>query len=296
MNVIVWLILALIWGSTWIFIKIGLADLPPITFAAARFLLALCLLFPALKVLKIPLPSSREQWRLMIFTGILQFSVNYSTVFWAEVYISPGLAAVLQSMIPVFGLMLAWHYLPSERLTKIKIAAVLLGIAGVAVIFFDQLAVNNTMAFLACAAIVAGAYAAAHSSILIKAKAAGLHPVAILLSQMICGLPAILIYALIAEGDPRSHNWSTQAILCVVYLAVAGTIASFWLYYWLLGRIESTKAMMISLVTPLLALLIDRIFLGEQLPPMTSAGGILFLASIAMIVFRRRLRSKPVEA
>jgi drug/metabolite transporter (DMT)-like permease len=70
-------------------------------------------------------------------------------------------------------------------------------------------------------------------------------------------------------------------------LTLAGTIAAFWLYYWLLSRIESTKAMMISLVTPLLAILIGNVTIGEMLPPQTFLGGIMIIGSIGLIVFRR---------
>ncbi len=288
MNILVWIILCLIWGTTWIFIKVGLADLPPITFAAARFILSVAVLAPLVVAGKLPLPRSGREWRIIALTGFLQFSINYSMVFWSEQHISSGLAAVLQATITVFGLILAWVFLPSERITKLKIAAVCLGIIGVAVIFLDQLRIDNIMAFAGSAAIVVGAYAAAQASILVKAKAGPIHPASILFWQMICGLPAILIYAFVAEGDPRGFNWSSRALVCVLYLSVAGTIAAFWLYYWLLSRIESTKAMMISLVTPLIAVIVGNLTLGETLPPQTVGGGVLILASIGMIVFRRR--------
>lgn len=292
MNVIVWLILCLIWGTTWIFIKIGLEDLPPIRFAAFRFILSSIILAVVIKVQKIPLPSTAKQWKLILLTGILQFSVNYSTVFWSEQYISSGLAAVLQAMITVFGLLLAWIFLPDERITKLKIFAVLLGIVGVAVIFLEQLQVKNLMAFAGCVAIVVGSYAAAQASILVKAKASDLHPASLLFTQMICGLPLILTYSLIQEGNPFDTNWNWRAIICVLYLSIVGTIAAFWLYYWLLSRIESTKAMMISLVTPLIAVVIGAIFLDETLPPQTFFGGILILASIGLIVFRKKNRAE----
>ncbi len=295
MKVLIWLILAIIWGSTWIFIKIGLADLPPITFASARFILALLLLYPAMKILKIPFPKGRDQWKVMATTGILQFSINYSSVFWSELYISSGLAAVLQATIPVFGLPLAWYFLPQEKMTPLKIIAVLLGVAGVSVIFFDQLAINDMMAFAGSAAIVIGAYAAAQSSVLVKARASGIHPVGILFAQMLCGLPPIVIYAFAAEGNPLNHNWSLRAVLCLLFLTLVGTIAAFWLYYWLLSKIESTRAMMISLVTPLLAVILGAVVLNEKLPPLTLAGGVLILASIAMIVFRKKDRADIPE-
>ena len=144
------------------------------------------------------------------------------------------------------------------------------------------------MAFLGCVGVVIGSYAAAQASILIKAKGGAFHPASLVFGQMICGLPAIIIYSLIAEGNPLTFHWTWRAVICVLYLTIFGTIAAFWLYYWLLSKIESTKAMMISLVTPLLAVVIGWIVLGETLPPQTGLGGLLIIASIGLIVFRRR--------
>src|SRR5688500_8971739 len=121
MKILIWLLLCLIWGSTWIFIKIGLEDLPPITFAVARFLLAVIILLFIIRIQKIPLPRTAKEWRLIALTGVLQFSLNYSMVFWAEQHITSGLAAVLQAMITVFGLVLAWLFLPNERITRLKV-------------------------------------------------------------------------------------------------------------------------------------------------------------------------------
>ncbi|MEP7212079.1 MAG: EamA family transporter [Acidobacteriota bacterium] len=288
MNILVWLLLCLIWGTTWIFIKIGLCDLPPIGFASVRFLLAAIILLVVIWIRKIPLPSGGREWRLIALTGILQFGLNYSAVFWGEQHITPGLAAVLQAMITVFGLVLSWFFLPNERITNLKIMAVCLGIVGVAVIFNEQLHVSSTYAFYGSAAIVIGSYCAAQASILVKARAGGIHPAGMLWAQMMCGLPFIIAYSLAVEGNPLNYHWTASAVLSVLYLTLFGTIAAFWLYYWLLSRIESTKAMMISLVTPLIAVVIDAIFLGEHLPPQTLLGGTLILASIGLIVFRKR--------
>ena len=292
MKIIVWLILCLFWGTTWIFIKIGLDEgLPPISFAASRFVLSLFIIAVIIFARKIPLPKTKSEWKLLLITGILQFSINYSFVFWSEQYISSGLAAVLQAMISVFGLPLAWFYLPSERITILKICAVLLGIAGVAVIFNDQLQVNSTLAFAGSVAIVVGAYAAAHASILIKKNGGGLHPASMLFGQMLCGILPLVIYAFVVEGNPLKLNWSWTAIICVLYLTLFGTVAAFWLYYWLLSKVESTKAMMISLVTPLIAVIIGAIVLGEKLPPQTGFGGALIIAGVGLIVFRKRRKT-----
>ena len=294
MKLIIWLILCLIWGTTWFFIKIGLEDLPPISFAAARFVLALIILAFIIFLQKIPLPKTSRDWKFLALTGILQFSVNYSLVFWSEQYISSGLAAVLQAMITVFGLVLAWVHLPAERITWLKVLAILLGIAGVATIFLEQLEINSMLAFAGCVAIVVGAYAAAHASILVKAFGGSLHPASLLFGQMICGILPLILYGLIKEGNPVNFHWTWRAVISVLYLTIFGTIVAFWLYYWLLSKIESTKAMMISLVTPLIAVIVGAIFLGETLPPQTVFGGILIMASIGLIVFRKKLKTNQI--
>lgn len=286
--VIVWATLCLIWGTTWIVIKIGLDDLPPISFAAIRFLIATAILFVLLRVQKIPLPKGKSQWRLLALTGTLQFAINYSLVFWGEQHITSGLTAVLQASLSVFGLVLAWIFLPSEKITPVKITAVCLGVAGVAVVFSDQLRVQSMLAFVASVCIVVSGYAAAQAAILVKAKGSSLHPATMLFGQMVCGLPPIVAYGLIVEGNPITFHWTWKATAAVLYLALLGTVAAFWLFYWLLSKVESTSAMLISVVTPLIAVVIGWIVLDERLPPQTALGGLLIISSIALIALRRK--------
>lgn len=291
MKIIVWLVLCLIWGTTWLFIKVGLEDLPPLSFASLRFIIALFVVGAIIYVKKIPLPKDKTEWKLLAITGVLQFSINYSLVFWSELYIPSGLAAVLQAMIPVFGLLLAWFYLPAEKITWLKILALVIGIVGVGIVFIEQLRVNSVMAFAGCVAIVIGAYAAAHASILTKARGGSIHPATLVFGQMICGILPIIIIALLKEGNPLNYNYSWMAVISVLYLAIFGTVTSFWLYYWLLDKIESTKAMTIALVTPLIAVVCGSIFLDEKLLPQTVLGGILILASVSLIVFRKKVKN-----
>ena len=287
LTLIVWLVLCLIWGSTWIVIKIGLNDLPPIGFAGIRFFLATLILLPVLYIRKIPLPKTADEWRLLAITGVLQFSINYSLIFWGEQYITSGLTAVLQATISIFGLLLAWIFLPHERITKTKVSAVCFGIAGVTVIFWDQLALQDATAFLGSVAVLISAYAASQAAILVKAKGRGLHPATLLFGQMLCGLPPVIAYSLMVEGNPLNYHWTWQAVAAVLYLTLVGTIAAFWLFYWLLEKVESTFAMMISVVTPLIAVILGWLILDERMPPQTLAGGLLILAGIALIVLRR---------
>ncbi|HKN84885.1 MAG TPA: EamA family transporter, partial [Pyrinomonadaceae bacterium] len=149
---LVWLVLCGIWGSTWLFIKLGLADLPPFTFAGIRFVIACTILFSFIRIRGIQLPATRRDWILLAITGILSFGFNYGLVFWGEQYISSGLAALLQATLPAFGLIFAHFHLPGERLSWTRIGGVILGICGVGVVFSNQLAIAGTTALAGCVA------------------------------------------------------------------------------------------------------------------------------------------------
>src|SRR5439155_17857438 len=100
-----WLTLCVVWSSTWLAIKVGLRDLPPISFVALRFLIAIAVLI-AVSVGRVRLlPLRRNDYAVLAITGILMFAVNYTLLFWAELHVSSGLAAVLQAAIPIFGMM-----------------------------------------------------------------------------------------------------------------------------------------------------------------------------------------------
>src|SRR5215217_1487342 len=143
---LVWLILCCIWGSTWLFIKLGLADLPPLTFAGIRFVIACTILFAIISIKRLQLPKSRSDWILLAVTGVLSFSLNYGLLFWGEQFISSGLAALLQATIPAFGLVFAHFHLAGERLSWARMGGVVLGVFGVGVVFSNQLAVAGKQA------------------------------------------------------------------------------------------------------------------------------------------------------
>jgi drug/metabolite transporter (DMT)-like permease len=290
---LVWLILCVVWGTTWIFIKRGLDDLPPVSFAALRFTVACLLILPALWWRKIPLPKGRRTWIIILITGFLQFCFNYGLLFWGEQHITSGLAAVLQATIPAFGLILARIYV-GESITGLKIISILLGLFGIAVIFREQLTLNGRLAFLGSVAVVVGAFGAAYASVLTKAKGQKLHPASMVFGQMLIGHLPLWLVGLSVEGSPFNFKWTWNAVICVLYLAVLGSIVAFWLYYWLLTKIDVTRAMMISFVTPLVAVIIGGFF-GEKLGLQTLLGGILILLSVFLIVFRPILQKRRAE-
>lgn len=295
MNAIfVWLALCVIWGSTWIFIKWGLADLPPVSFAALRFTVACIVLFPVIWWQKERFLDLTREWRIFLITGLLQFFFNYGLLFWGEQHISSGLAAVLQATIPAFGLFLARIYV-GEAITPIKVAALVLGIIGVGIIFYDQLNFRGTLALLGSLAVVVGAFGAAYASVLTKARLQDFNPASVVFGQMLVGQIPLWVVGIALEGNPFNIKWTWLAVICVVYLAIVGSVLAFWLYYWLLSKIDVSKAMMIAFVTPLVAVVIGSFF-GETLEQKTMLGGFFILGSVALIVLRpRRLMSRKID-
>jgi drug/metabolite transporter (DMT)-like permease len=287
MPIIVWLILSLIWGSTWLFIKLGLEDLPPFTFAGIRFVIAALILLIIIIVRKRPLPRKLSDWVLIAGTGILSFTLNYGLLFWGEQRVSSGLAAILQTIIPVFGLVLAHLHLPSERITWPKMVGVLLGIAGVGLIFSNQMEMGSPAALEGSVAIVVGAFAVAYSNVLVKARAVKIDYAVLAAGQMIAGLIPLLIIGIGFEGNPLKLHWTPLALFSLLYLAIVGSSIAFLLYYWLVGHMEVTKTMLISLVTPLIAVTLGMIVRGEELTWRIVVGGISITAGIGVVALRR---------
>jgi len=284
---LVWLLLCCIWGSTWLFIKLGLNDLPPLTFAGIRFVIAAIILFALILARRVPLPNKKRDWILLAVTGVMSFSLNYGLVFWGEQYISSGLAALLQSTLPAFGLIIAHFYLPGERMTLPRIAGVLLGVLGVGVIFSNQLQVSGPRALWGSAALVGSAFCAAYANVLVKTYGLNLQPTMLAGGQMLFGLIPLLLIGIPLEGNPLKFHWTPIAVISLLYLAVVGTVIAFLLYYWLMHNMDVTKTMLIALVTPVVAVILGMLVLKEELHWRTLVGGAMIMSGIALIVARR---------
>ncbi len=295
----VWLVLCAIWSSTWAVIKIGLnQDLPPLGFAGLRFVVAAGVLILWNLWRRTPLPRARADWTLIALTGVLIFSVNYGLLFWAERRISSGLCAVLQATIPAFGLLFAHIHIPGERLTGPKIGGVAMGLLGVAVIFSGEMHFAGTSALLGSAAIVVGAASAAYANVLVKARARHLDPAMLSAGQMTCGLVPLLVLGGYFEGAPWRFHWTGQAVASLLYLALLGSSLAFCLMYWLTQRVEVTKIMLISLVTPVAAVIIGALALNEKLSSHALLGGLCVLLGLGLVIYRRspQAGAAPVPA
>jgi drug/metabolite transporter (DMT)-like permease len=284
LQVLVWLALCAIWGSTWLAIKLGLRDLPPLSFAGIRFALAALLLAGIIVVRGFRLPTTARDWSLLVYTGFLSITLNYALVFWGEQYISSGLAALLSATVPLFGLPLAHRYLASEPLTWRKLGGVLLGLTGMGVVFSGQLGTGGTWAGWASGGIVLAALATAQAGVLVKARGTHIEPSVLAGVQMAGGCIPLLLGGILLEGNPLRFHWTPLAFAALAYLTVLGSVIAFLMYYWLIRHTTVSGVLMVPLVTPLVAVIIGVLFAGETIGWHTLLGGSAILGGVALAV------------
>ena len=289
---VAWLTLCVVWSSTWLVIKIGLRDLPPISYAGIRFVIAVILLLAVSTGRVRLLPQRGSDYALLAFTGVLMFAVNYGLLFWGELHVSSGLAAVLQATIPIFGMVFAHLMLPDEPMRLQKLAGSLLALGGVAIICARLLGFNGLLAFWGGLGIVFGAAGAAFSNVLLKARVLKVAPAMIAAWQMIFGAAPLLVIGLIVEGNPLHFHWSGLSIFCLLYLAVMGSALAFLLLYWLLPRMTVTNLQTISLITPPGAVALGWAVGGEKFSLWSLVGACFVLAGVWMI-FSRTEATRP---
>jgi drug/metabolite transporter (DMT)-like permease len=281
-KVLAWLSLGVIWGATWLFIKIGLADVPPFTFVAIRFFIAAVPLLVLLRVRRTPLPRRTSDWVLTVSTGVVGFAIGYGLVYWGEQHISAGLTAILFTTYPLFGMVFAHFLVAGEPITIRRLVGVVLGIAGVALIFGEQLTVGSSSAVLGSLAVVVAAACAALSSVLIKARGGHLDPAFLAVAQILTGAVPLLIVGLFLEGSPFSLRWTPMALVSLAYLAFFGSSLAFVLWYWLIRAIKVTTAQLLPFVNTLVAVILGAVVLGEELGWRALAGGAAILLGLAV--------------
>jgi drug/metabolite transporter (DMT)-like permease len=187
---------------------------------------------------------------------------------------------------------IAHHYLPAERITPTKIGGVLLGIIGVGLIFSNQLSLQGTLSLLASIGIVVGAFVAAYANVLIKLRGKHIDPIILSAGQMAFGFPPLLFFGMIAEGDPLHFKWTPLAVVSLFYLAIIGSCVAFILYFWMLQRIPVTKALLLILVTPLLAVILGKFINGEELSWRILAGGACIISGVgATALFQGKMNA-----
>ncbi|NOT34122.1 MAG: EamA family transporter [Candidatus Eisenbacteria bacterium] len=265
----------LIWGSTFLFIRIGHDSLPPMWAAALRLSIAAAILFAILAVRRERLPGGAARTAAVGF-GLLQFGVNFPLLYWGELAVPSGLTAVIFATIPVSGALLAAAF-GVERLSPLRLIGGLVSLAGIAVVFSSELRGAGILPMLA----VFGATIAAVLGSLVLKSGPRQSPIAANAVGALVG--AVVCIALsVSCGESRTLPGTTTAWLSVLYLAIAGSVGAFVLWAWLVNRWEVSRVSFMAVLTPLIALSLGALVRHERLGPLTLLGAAIVLAGVLL--------------
>jgi drug/metabolite transporter (DMT)-like permease len=279
-SVTLYVLLCVIWGSTWLVIKIGYGGLGPFNVAALRFLLAGAVLAVIIPALGTRWPRGRREWSVVVFVGVALFGADYGLIYWGEQFIDSGLTAILFATLPLFTVALAHLYIPGDRITARKLSGTLVAFAGVVALFGESLRLDVDKLGPMGAIIVATVCAAA-AGVVSKRYGATLHAAALNAPAMLIG-GIVLTAAALATGEVVQLPREGSTWAAIIYLAIVGSVVSFLVYFSLLKTWSVTSLSFISVFTPAIALALGFVFLDERPTVWTAVGAVLILAGVAL--------------
>ena len=280
---------ALVWGTSWLAIKLGLRDLPPLTGAGLRFLLAGTVMAAVASWLGRAEGGVRPSRWLVLAHGLCQFAGNYGIVYFGETLLPSGLVSVLWSVFPLFMGLFGHFMLASERLGGRQWLGLCVAFAGIVVLFATDVRSISVRALGVGALVLLAPLSVAFSTTLIKRYGAGMSSLLLNRDAMWIGAFVLLVGGFALEHD-RAIVWTPLAVGSIVYLALVGTVFTFGVYMWLLRFVPAVRLSLISFVTPVFALLLGAAVGNEPLGPTTLLGAGVVLSGVALASFRTRAR------
>jgi drug/metabolite transporter (DMT)-like permease len=287
-----YVLICLIWGSTWLAIKIGLAGVPPFLGAALRFLVSALLVGLMLAFRRHRLSLTKDETICVLSAGVLVFWLDYAAVYWAETRISSGLTAVLFSTMPLMTSVLSAYWMHAEQLSRRKLTGILVGMSGTVLLFWPHEGVRTDQA-LGMLAVLGASLCAAINLVMMKKYGRHADPFLVNFFAMTLGAVCLLgMSAMLESWD--AVNWTRSNVLAIAYLSVFGSVVAFFAYYYLIKRMDATIVSLSTLIIPIVALALGRAFLDEIVTWRATAGIATIIAGVTVALVP--LRRAPVAA
>jgi drug/metabolite transporter (DMT)-like permease len=271
--------LAYLWGGTYLFVGVAVREVTPLTLVLTRLVIAAAILNAVRLAAGIALPASL--WPRLLVMALVNNAIPFCLIFWAQTRIPAGLASILNAATPVFGVIVA-HLAGQERLSTNRIAGVLAGFAGVAVLIGPSAfrGAGDVWAEGACllAALsygLSGAYA--------RAALGGIAPLALAAGQLTAAIALVAPIAAIAEAPWRLPFPSIPVLGAVLALGVFSTALAYVLFFRILARAGATNLLLVTFLIPIVAVLLGVVLLGETLLLRHLAGFLLVALGLAAI-------------
>lgn len=286
--------LGVVWGATFLWIKIGLEELTPITFTALRLSVALTGLLILLLITRPRLPRLANGWDFLVL-GIFNIALPFLLITWSEQHVTSGMAAILNSTAPLFTMLLAQIFVQDDRITLPKVLGLLAGFSGVVVLVSDELGAAMTGERWGQLGVLAASLSYAVAIIFARRRTFDLAPVVQALGQNFFANLTVWGLAIGLEGSltlPRlPMTW-----LAILWLGIMATCIGTVLYYGLLKEVGPTRTTLVTYLFPLVGVILGVVFLQETLDWRVLLGGGLIISGVAIVNSRIHLRRIPTEA
>lgn len=282
MSWIVLLLLGAIWGASYMFIKVGGAEIPPLTFVAGRTIISALALMIVLALRKQSLPRTRREWMPLIAMGIFNGVIPYTAITWGELHISSGLASILTAAMPLFTVVIGHFWTHDERLNLTKVVGIVVGFLGVAVLFLPELRQGIQLGFWGEFAVVVAAASYAIATVVAHNYLHGVSPVVAATGQLGSATLWMTPLSLIFD-NPFSLHPSAVAIGSLIVLSLVGTSFAYILYYWLIEHTGATRTSLVTYLIPITGIFWGAAFLQERIEWEAVVGLVLIIAGIAFV-------------
>lgn len=287
-------IIYLVWGSTYLAIRIGVREIPPFLMAGLRFTVAGFVMWGWMRVTGTPSPTLRE-WRDATVLGTLMFLIDYACLFWAEQRVPSGVAAVILAMIPVCITLLEIAFLRTQRLTLRLALGLAIGIVGVVVLMNPSASLGEApLDHRGVIALLVSCCGWSIGTIVTKRlKLPESKPMSAAAQMLSGGVQLLALAAIAGEFTHfRAQDISSGAWFSLIYLIIAGSIIGFTAYVWLLHYESPTRVGTYAYVNPVVAVILGAVLGGETMGRRTILGTVLILISVAAITTMKR---KPIS-
>ena len=274
-------LLGLIWGASFMFIKVALPTVPPFTIVFIRTALAGLVLYAVVRLRGSRMPPPGAIWGSFLVMGLLNGAIPYSLINWGEVHIEAGLGAIFNSLMPLFTVVFAHFATRDERFSRRKLAGVFLGLAGV-ILLMGPSALKGLGSHVLGQLAVAGA-AASYAVAAIYGKRLGKDTPFVLATGQMAGGALLIAPFMVVVDKPWTLSPDLPAIFCLLLLAVTNTALAYVLYYRLLAQLGATRLSLVTYIIPISGVFWGWLVLGERLgwPAFAALG--LILASVATV-------------
>jgi drug/metabolite transporter (DMT)-like permease len=282
-NWILFFVLGFFWGSSYLFIKIGVETVPPLTLIAGRLAIGAALLGVALWFSRERLPRGADMYGRLIVMSILNIVIPFSLITWGEQSIDSGIASVLNGTVPLFTIVFAALVLADEAITVNRVVGLIVGFIGIFVLTGDSISggLGGDQA-LGELALLASAVAYAVGNVFTKRVVRGLTPTVMAFFQIFISFVIVLILAVIVE-QPLNVRPSTESLLAVVWLGLMGSGFAYVIFFRLLRDWGSTRASLVAYLLPVVGLILGAVVLQEPVDLGIVVGTALVIGGIALV-------------